>query len=36
MYVSPNVITMLARAGVNDMTPHMHGGWLLTDTWLAA
>jgi peptide/nickel transport system substrate-binding protein len=36
MYVTPNTLTLLARAGVQSITPHLHGGWLLTDTWLAA
>jgi ABC-type transport system substrate-binding protein len=36
IYITPNPVTLLARAGVKSITPHMHGGWLFTDTWLAA
>jgi hypothetical protein len=36
MYLTPNLITMVAHGGVRDITPHLHGGWLLTDAWLDA
>ena len=32
--MSPNLLTKIAIAGVHDVTPNMHNGWLYTDTWL--
>jgi peptide/nickel transport system substrate-binding protein len=34
MFLSPNWLIMLARAGVHDITVNLHGGWHFTDTWL--
>ncbi len=34
MYLSPTPIIMLGTAGLHDVTPNAHGGWLLTTTWL--
>ncbi len=34
MYMSPYLLLMLARAGVHDVVPNLHGGWAYTDAWL--
>ncbi len=36
MYLTPNPVTLIARTGVHDMTPNLHGGWQFTDAWLDA
>ena len=33
-FMSPNLVIMVASAKVHDLTPTMHGRWLLTDAWL--
>src|SRR5262249_20343010 len=34
MFLSPNSLIMLARAGVHDITPNLYGGWHFTESWL--
>jgi len=35
MFLSPNAVLMVTKANVQDVMPHLRGGWHLTDTWLA-
>ncbi len=36
MFMSPNAVLMVTRANVQDVLPHLRGGWQLTDTWLGS
>jgi peptide/nickel transport system substrate-binding protein len=36
MYLSPQLVTAVAQSSVHDLTPHLHGGWAFTNTWLDA
>ena len=35
-FLSPNYFIGVARPGVRNVTPNMHGGWYFIDTWLDA
>jgi peptide/nickel transport system substrate-binding protein len=35
MFMAPNAVLMLARNAVHDVNPNAHGGWSLSDAWLA-
>jgi peptide/nickel transport system substrate-binding protein len=35
MFISPSATLMVTRANVQDVTPHLRGGWNFTDAWLA-
>lgn len=35
MFIAPNAVLMLAGANVRDVNANAHGGWSLSDAWLA-
>jgi ABC-type transport system substrate-binding protein len=36
MFLSPQLVVALTQSKVHDLTPHLHGGWAFTNTWLDA